>query len=90
MPLAEQGDRAADLERLFVTPHGVGIARAAEGLGVASARVTDPSTLRDELARALTSPRATVLEAVVPPRDAGPRRRALGASIDRAVAEALT
>lgn len=89
LPIADRPELAADLERLFVTPHGVSVARVAEGLGLASIRVTAPDGLRAAVAEALAAPRATVIEAVVPPRDAGPRRRALAAAVDRAIAEAL-
>jgi 2-succinyl-5-enolpyruvyl-6-hydroxy-3-cyclohexene-1-carboxylate synthase len=88
LPLAERVS-PGDLERLFVTPQEVSIARVADALGLATARVGSAEALRAALAGALGAPRATVIEAVVPPSDAGPRRRALAAAIDRAIAEAL-
>ncbi len=89
LPLGERSELASELERLFITPHGLSLARAAEGLGVAAARVTDPAAFRAALGEALATPRATLIEAVVPPRDAGPRRRALALAMEKAIAEAV-
>jgi 2-succinyl-5-enolpyruvyl-6-hydroxy-3-cyclohexene-1-carboxylate synthase len=89
LPIAGRPELAAGLESLFVVPHGVSIAAVAESLGLAAGRVSNAAALSSALQAALQRPGASVIEAAVPPSDAGPRRRALSLAVDRALSEAL-
>jgi 2-succinyl-5-enolpyruvyl-6-hydroxy-3-cyclohexene-1-carboxylate synthase len=88
LPLGDARVEPAVIERSFVTPHGVSITAVAAALGLATSRVDASRDFRAALEAALVLPATTVIEAVVAPRDAAARTRALRQAIDRAVAEA--
>jgi acetolactate synthase-1/2/3 large subunit len=55
---------------LFQRP--LDICRMAEGMGALAMRVTRPGEIKDALARALSSGRPTVIEAVIDPEEVPP------------------
>ena len=59
LPVAREG---ADFEQHVATPHGLDFAQAAALYGARHARVTDVSSLRTELARAVGASGVTIVE----------------------------
>ena len=77
LPIGRSRDAQPAFEKLFLTRPPAFIAGAAEAFGVSYARVETARALRDVLTGALASPRATVVECVVPPDDGRVRRAKL-------------
>ncbi|HEV8359477.1 MAG TPA: 2-succinyl-5-enolpyruvyl-6-hydroxy-3-cyclohexene-1-carboxylic-acid synthase, partial [Candidatus Thermoplasmatota archaeon] len=86
LPAARHGPR---FEELFLTPHGLDFEPAAQMFGADFARAEDAKVLREELARALDAPRATVLEVRFDPASARAHRQAAHATAARAAEHAL-
>ncbi len=82
LPIAEQGEAVA-FERLFRTPHGVDLARAAALFELDYARVDAPAALPGALAAALARPRVSIVHVRVDPAE---NTRAFRAAVARAVA----
>ncbi|HEU4333098.1 MAG TPA: thiamine pyrophosphate-dependent enzyme, partial [Candidatus Eisenbacteria bacterium] len=84
LPVAAHGD---SFERLFATPHGLDVARAAALYGAPYARVASAEELRDRAAASLRDDATTILE-VRTERDANrAAHRALAEAAIRAVEE---
>jgi 2-succinyl-5-enolpyruvyl-6-hydroxy-3-cyclohexene-1-carboxylate synthase len=75
--------RAAAFARYFLTPQGIRWRGAAAAFGHRYARVETPSQLAAALDEALETDGVTVIEAVVPPEDAGARRQRVRARVER-------
>ncbi len=74
LPLARRPEVGAAFERYFTTPQGLDFTHAAALFGHGYARVGSVAAFDVALARALATDGCTVVEAVVPPRDATARR----------------
>jgi 2-succinyl-5-enolpyruvyl-6-hydroxy-3-cyclohexene-1-carboxylate synthase len=70
LPLASQPDLRREYEKYFLTDRGVDFEAVTRGFGLAYGRCTTVTSLREELARALKHPGATVIECVCLPGDA--------------------
>lgn len=79
--------RAAAFGRFFLTPQGVRWGDASAAFGHRYARVDTPAALSAALDEALETSGVTVIEAVVPPEDAGSRRARVRARVERGLAE---
>ena len=75
--------RAAAFGRFFLTPQGIRWGDAAAAFGHRYGRVETPAGLAEALAAALVARGVTVIEAVVPPEDAGARRQRVRARVAR-------
>lgn len=89
LPLAKRVDpggvRPEHFRALFTTPQSLSFEGAARTFGLEYRRVETPSAYEEALARALASPSATLIEAVVDPVDATARRARIYAEVARAI-----
>lgn len=88
LPVAEQGEAVA-FDRLFRTPHGLDLARAAALFDLDYERVDAPAALPKALAAALARPRVSIVHARVDPAANGAQFRAAIARGCAAVDEGL-
>src|SRR5262249_25623271 len=83
LPIPRQRPSAAPLP-LVTTPHGIDLGAVARAFGVACVESRDASETQRAVAAAIASPRATIVRALVEPRDAITAFDALTASFARA------
>ncbi|MDO9021770.1 MAG: 2-succinyl-5-enolpyruvyl-6-hydroxy-3-cyclohexene-1-carboxylic-acid synthase [Deltaproteobacteria bacterium] len=69
--------------RFFLTPQGIRWGEASAAFGHRYARVDTPAALSEALDEAVETSGVTVIEAVVPPEDAGARRQRVRARVER-------